>query len=81
MVIKTTQDFNAIMLVGAEAAADLLGDAADAQPGTTPQPLAVRVLQVIEREEDGIAVKPRPKRVSPKPVDDAYWPVATDVAM
>lgn len=81
MAGKMTHDADAVMLVGAEAAADLIGDAADAQPGTSPQPLAERVLRVIERREDGHAARPVRKRPAPKPVDDSYWPLVTDVAM
>ena len=81
MATNTTQDAKAVMLIDAEAAADLLGDAADPQPGETPQPLGVRVLRVIEREADGMAPKPRMKRPPAKPVDETYWPIATDVAM
>lgn len=81
MAVKMTHDVDAVMFVGAEAAADLIGDAADAQPGTSPQPLATRVLRVIERREDGRAARPMRKRPTPKPVDDCYWPVSTDVAM
>lgn len=81
MAGKLTHDANAVMLVGAGAAADLIGEAADAQPGLRPQPLAERVLRVIERREDGRAARPVRKRPTPKPVDDSYWPVSTDVAM
>ncbi|MBV1705867.1 MAG: hypothetical protein KGQ37_01520 [Hyphomicrobiales bacterium] len=79
--MSATQDANGVMLVGAGAAAELLGDAADALPCAPPRPLAVRVLQVIEREEDGLPARPRARRRPRKPVDDTYWPVATDVAM
>ena len=67
-----------VMTLPADAAADLVGDAVPPAPGMT---LAQAVMDAVVRREHGLPGKPGRKRPAPPPVDDTFWPVASQVRM
>ena len=67
-----------VMTLPADAAADLVADAVPPAPGMT---LAQAVMDAVVRREHGVPDKPARKRPLPAPVDDTFWPVASQLRM